>query len=1122
MYRFAPKSFIFGTIAILMFIALWFALVGCTSLYRFWGWSGSGLGSQVLTTFFEDLPEGSGSALQQERQESLLAQMAEALRCDDRAGESERRKRKTDMVKVAFKKGLLSNKYFALSLDKSLRMSLGFGLDRFEPTAKNFTIGKGEELVLVDAPAEELGSFSCPRRAAARLKSTGSTQPHVDRVLVPRSLREGRFLRPTLHKAQDQGAIGWPCSMWLDNCLQLRGTTIEDPSHRFYGNDFKDAFVTAGVWIHVCERSVLYNASTAPWQGHGYHSLLAECAETYFASRDWRCPCFALLYPSICDELRLPMLERGTPEHMQHVFGMVQSLKTFTNKGDRVKLGRWASWFRATVSWRGKKMLTLLVLLFMGITKGWWKSLAELPLLCVLENELAAELAEPSEQPGAQSSPSSSSASGLRPQPVPADGDAGQLDEAHPAAPVDKKYVAASNEEVKQVRLGSKHHLQFCANLLANHFGNSLAEQTQRLAQPLCQWLDMMKTQCASPQGTADWHVDLVSGSLDEVISDTWAMLADPQELNEIGYLSKLDFEYYTEAELEQDVKLAEIMFDTMAAVSQQFLMSGMTWTSRYPGRFVGLLAKDGAARQQHADHIKHDFQLLLDLQKLSHDEVWAQAFIGDLQWPSQTFVMELFYMLYEVGFKELTPEVHSSLQGFAQSWASSLVNEDGFKLLREVSDGSLSGQMQRATRWGNLAASDLMAKHGRKSVTISSAARAACKKPPVKETFVAKNALEFSMGVDTLETINSSGWAHPGAAGNKMVGCAWACWRFCHGDISAASRAWLSLLVSPGCLLRNGDLGVRGVCVGTTQWGLFILPIDIEKAGHITYCRIQRKAKPTFVCVTAMEGWKALKPQVWSPAFLAKAAGSGQVHPGIVLECARSSSVSLGVYAAREGFKMMTKQYLDKLMRAEKLRFPSGRQPKTVEDVATALIKHFMPKASEKFVEDSLAHRGLKRNDGQLAQQCVLALGSNLEAMCNCMDADDHEVLKAAVTDAKAKMAANSCKVVSKSGASSWVRKPVDPKLACTLKTGRDLLPPVKGCALSLDEIRFTRWTATYPTPTPPHYVSKSYGPQTGFTSKQAFFYVIETVWKWHSELTGEVCPHQWPTMGDGENVFS
>lgn len=171
---------------------------------------------------------------------------------------------------------------------------------------------------MVDTPAEELSDFSASQRLVARTQ--GDPDGPQDRMLVPRSTVSGRFVRPVLHKALGQESIGWPVSLWVDNCLQLRGSTTEDPSHRFYGNDFCDAFVASGIWVNMCERSIVYNASTAPWQGHGFHSLIQECTTHYSKVATHECPLFAFPYTPICDELRLPMINRGTPAHMKEVF----------------------------------------------------------------------------------------------------------------------------------------------------------------------------------------------------------------------------------------------------------------------------------------------------------------------------------------------------------------------------------------------------------------------------------------------------------------------------------------------------------------------------------------------------------------------------------------------------------------------------------------------------------------------------------------------------------------------------------------------------------------------------------------------------------------------------------
>lgn len=111
---------------------------------------------------------------------------------------------------------------------------------------------------------------------------------------------------------------------------------------------------------------------------------------------------------------------------------------------------------------------------------------------------------------------SSSSTAVVRPmrsKPTPPKHESAVL-EPVPAGPLDTKSVAQSNEEVRQLRMTANHHLHCCANTLANPFSNALAEQTQRLCEPLREFLDLMKTTCTTPRCSVQWQIDLVKGSL--------------------------------------------------------------------------------------------------------------------------------------------------------------------------------------------------------------------------------------------------------------------------------------------------------------------------------------------------------------------------------------------------------------------------------------------------------------------------------------------------------------------------------------------------------------------------------------------------------------------------------
>lgn len=56
---------------------------------------------------------------------------------------------------------------------------------------------------------------------------------------------------------------------------------------------------------------------------------------------------------------------------MEQIFQQASEVSIFIKRGDRVKLGRWQSFFRVAKEWQRFRTSYLLVLLWLGLRRGW-------------------------------------------------------------------------------------------------------------------------------------------------------------------------------------------------------------------------------------------------------------------------------------------------------------------------------------------------------------------------------------------------------------------------------------------------------------------------------------------------------------------------------------------------------------------------------------------------------------------------------------------------------------------------------------------------------------------------------------------------------------------------------
>ena len=347
---------------------------------------------------------------------------------------------------------------------------------------------------------------------------------------------------------------------------------------------------------------------------------------------------------AICEEKHIWDLDMGSEEHMKSVFEGLKWSRVFTCKQDRVKLGRWASWFNANRAWRGQKQPLLLILCYMGVRKGWFTSMGDLPIFSSTQTELtpeelnpepeelprgaapdpkelprgaappsqttattstaAAASSEPKELPrGAAPEPLGSSSGSLRgaepkflfghpsgPTGGPSDevplavADAGQAGRDVGLAPCT---VKESNQELKKIRAASMNTLHFVSKVLGNKYGNKVCECIDMATSPSCQFFDEGKTRCKTVMGKREWQMWLANGGYQDIMRQTMHIFNDPEAMRTIGFIPGMAYEMVDPALAEQDGNLAQLLLKLCMAECYTFLLSTMTWSFQIANTMV-------------------------------------------------------------------------------------------------------------------------------------------------------------------------------------------------------------------------------------------------------------------------------------------------------------------------------------------------------------------------------------------------------------------------------------------------------------------------------------------------------------------------------------------------------
>ena len=169
--------------------------------------------------------------------------------------------------------------------------------------------------------------------------------------------------------------------LYAFHALKLRGTITPDPMHRIT-NNVKLADNLAHLNVLKLEYATVLSLRVGPFGKQQHHEVIKKATTEFFREVDDSNPVFVYLYDRICVETGWRSEPGyGNRDHYKTVWDRLERLMSSAPSGG-VKLSRWFSFehrLDALMAHGGPTAL-LMILLYIGFRRGWWKKAGDRPL----------------------------------------------------------------------------------------------------------------------------------------------------------------------------------------------------------------------------------------------------------------------------------------------------------------------------------------------------------------------------------------------------------------------------------------------------------------------------------------------------------------------------------------------------------------------------------------------------------------------------------------------------------------------------------------------------------------------------------------------------------------------
>ncbi|CAK0877019.1 unnamed protein product, partial [Prorocentrum cordatum] len=440
-----------------------------------------------------------------------------------------------------FKQQRIANTEYGLALDKAMQVGIGCPTSRFMVKHPLQPLKQTEQryLAMVDSP---LG-----RQQRSCIFDTLTKKARLELI---HDISNGKVVQPTLYMCMDRCSVGRGMMDFFQVGTSMRTVCHYDPWHIIEGF-IKSAYVACGLHSRKLQAMVCYRAFSGPFHSCAFWNAFKSCATHFFKISKSDCPLYDICYPLICEDRGISMEQQIDPSFREKLWKLLPSSACFHRMGFQPVLGRWGNFESKHTAFNPDRSVILMILLHMGIQKGWWKDVQHSPLFKVLT-----DVGDVCDDDGLHDlAGGGDDADGPPDPPAPAGG----------LALAAKPKVKDSNAALQRVRQSRVNTLDFACWYLADIGGSREMDAATIAVGPLTELFHVHLTTHKTLWGHQEFFNGLSEGLLIDTIVKTWDLMRDPSTMRSLG-LATFDRMGWTS--LESDKKVAQVLFDCCVSVT--------------------------------------------------------------------------------------------------------------------------------------------------------------------------------------------------------------------------------------------------------------------------------------------------------------------------------------------------------------------------------------------------------------------------------------------------------------------------------------------------------------------------------------------------------------------------